>query len=1077
MKKLTKIKLINWHYFINETITIEGNVLLTGENGTGKSTVLDALQFVLTAGKQKFNTAANEKASRDLIGYVRCKTGFDLNQYARVGDVTSHVALEFFDENKKSTFIIGTVIDSASNLSNPKYIFYRIEGKLIADALFLDQETPRNINNFKIYLNNLKAYIMKTQEQARKDFCHRFGSLNHRFVDLIPKALAFRPINNVKDFVYSYILDKKEIYIDYFKENIRTVTEFENLLKQVKVKVTQLEAISEIFDKIKQVEENRDIQEYIIKRTNKEINLIDIENKEKAYHKLILDKELTERSKLNLNQELTKERDYLQDLERTLATNDNYQLLKDLHKEKSSLENQLAALINVEKALDEKLTQLYANIYKLNTYNVNLPGMDKIYQYRNKEINEANIQDLLITLDVLNTERKKMHEELIYNRANLLHKRDLERNKIAEVNEDISILQKKQLIYPDYVMKLKNAIHTELKKVLGKDIRPKVLCELLYMKDETWQEAVEGYLNTQRFNLIVEPEYFDLSLRVYEQVKYELNIHTTGLINTQELGAYKSDKENSLAYLVGSENQFAKNYINMILNNVVCCEHVDELKQYPVSITKTCMVYKNKTARQIKKAVYDPPFIGRDAYKKQLAKKLAEKATLAQLINDYDGQIKQIDTLIELFDKLEIVSIRDNLTVKLNIQKTAKAIELNAEKIKEIDSSSFIEIEINIQKIKETVKTLETRLTHLAEKIGSINSNIVYKNSEVNEARSKQTLLETELKAIERKILAILNKAEERYIEAIKNKDLNTVNTNYERQLSNSETRIINLLSDLRVKQTDYNRDHHFGAATGIDGMEVFYAELDKLKTSQIVIYEEKIREAKKKAEEQFQDEFLSKLQENILNAQREFDKLNDALKGITFGEDRYNFVYYDDKNSKKLYDMIMDNSNIGGKSLFSESFKEKHQEALDELFDQISLDNEASKLALDKYTDYRSYMDYDIKIINNSGSTASFSKVGREKSGGETQTPYYVAIAASFIQLYNSYHNDSIGLILFDEAFDKMDEQRIESMMVFLNKLNLQVILAAPPQKLESIAPNVETTLIVSRKEDVAFIEAFHHE
>ena len=46
MKTLTKVKLINWHTFSNEEFEIYKNALITGENGTGKSTILDAIQYV-----------------------------------------------------------------------------------------------------------------------------------------------------------------------------------------------------------------------------------------------------------------------------------------------------------------------------------------------------------------------------------------------------------------------------------------------------------------------------------------------------------------------------------------------------------------------------------------------------------------------------------------------------------------------------------------------------------------------------------------------------------------------------------------------------------------------------------------------------------------------------------------------------------------------------------------------------------------------------------------------------------------------------------------------------------------------
>jgi hypothetical protein len=72
-------------------------------------------------------------------------------------------------------------------------------------------------------------------------------------------------------------------------------------------------------------------------------------------------------------------------------------------------------------------------------------------------------------------------------------------------------------------------------------------------------------------------------------------------------------------------------------------------------------------------------------------------------------------------------------------------------------------------------------------------------------------------------------------------------------------------------------------------------------------------------------------------------------------------------------------------------------REIMTELFERIVIDDEQSQGALEKYTDYRTYMDYDIKIIHDDGNTSSFSKVCREKSGGETQTPYYVAIVGFF--------------------------------------------------------------------------------
>ena len=120
MKKLVKVRLINWHYLANETIELDGNTLLTGPNASGKSTIMDAITYVLTAGDTAFNLAANEKGKRDLKGYVKCKLGMDDREYLRNGDVSGHIALEFYDEKAESSFTVGVVIDAFGDLTPVK---------------------------------------------------------------------------------------------------------------------------------------------------------------------------------------------------------------------------------------------------------------------------------------------------------------------------------------------------------------------------------------------------------------------------------------------------------------------------------------------------------------------------------------------------------------------------------------------------------------------------------------------------------------------------------------------------------------------------------------------------------------------------------------------------------------------------------------------------------------------------------------------------------------------------------------------------------------------------------------------
>ena len=73
-KALSRICLNNWHYIDKKILTLsEGINFFTGHSGSGKSTVIDAIQIVLyanTDGRGFFNKAAADDSDRSLIEYL-----------------------------------------------------------------------------------------------------------------------------------------------------------------------------------------------------------------------------------------------------------------------------------------------------------------------------------------------------------------------------------------------------------------------------------------------------------------------------------------------------------------------------------------------------------------------------------------------------------------------------------------------------------------------------------------------------------------------------------------------------------------------------------------------------------------------------------------------------------------------------------------------------------------------------------------------------------------------------------------------------------------------------------------------
>ena len=215
---------------------------LIGENGAGKSTLLDAIQFVVTCSTNHFNKAAHENGKRKLTGYIRCKTGRENHPYERTGEISAHVALEFYEESKEKYFVIGAVIDSATE-GQETVVRYLMDNVMLEDEMFKIGNRPRTITEFRSFNNKNIKLFAKTNAEGKKMIKQRFGRIEDKFFQLIPKALAFKPIDDIKDFVYSYVLDEKEVNIDNLRENVRSYQELEKTLEGVKNRIEKLSEI------------------------------------------------------------------------------------------------------------------------------------------------------------------------------------------------------------------------------------------------------------------------------------------------------------------------------------------------------------------------------------------------------------------------------------------------------------------------------------------------------------------------------------------------------------------------------------------------------------------------------------------------------------------------------------------------------------------------------------------------------------------------------------------------------------------------------------------------------------------
>ena len=657
-----------------------------------------------------------------------------------------------------------------------------------------------------------------------------------------------------------------------------------------------------------------------------------------------------------------------------------------------------------------------------------------------------------------------------------IQKYQTERN---EATKRIEKLEKKKLTYPGSVERLVSAIKEEFMQI-GRKSEPHVLCELLEIEDETWRNAAEGYLNTQRFYILVEPESFDIALGIYDRLRREKKVFGVGLINTQNMEQYEEVPEGTLASVVTSKNRYARRYINMVLGKVMLCDRYEDLKKYPVSITRECMRYQNRVASAIKPEIFSVPFIGKQALKVQLELEKKKCDQLSKRISELETRRKAMESVIVPLNTETDVDIKYRLDVITRLHMLQVGIKKCEDNIRTLKkNATLIQKQIQLETLQELLRELQEKINKSNQELGTVRRIKDEKKTKIEQLSGQQVLLQKEVKNLLESAGDVQSFWMKEYETQTTQKSYEQFRDNFDRRRKANETICKNAEKQMIDVMIVYKTEHDFGAAPSMEGYPEYASVYERLRTSELLEYEEKVQSARVSAEEEFREQFLAKLQENMKQAQSEFRELNKALKDITFSNERYEFIYMPSGHYRNYYDMIMDDFNvIQGESIFSGIFHETHKEVIDELFERLALNNESSSKTLAEFTDYRTYMDYDIKIIHSDGTFSYYSKVCEEKSGGETQTPFYVTVAASFVQLYtNNIGGEATGLVMFDEAFNNMDDERISGVLEFMNRLPLQLIIAAPPDKIQYIGPSMEETLLIMTDEKVSFVEKYCHE
>ncbi len=1071
MKLLKKVLLINWLNYSFQEVEFGRITFLTGKNASGKSTLIDAIQLVMlgeTNGKF-FNQAANEKSGRTLESYLYGYKGdieTNLSQKVmREGGFTSYIALEFFDEEKAKYFTLGFTAQCPKDRKGMRHRWFILHDSPIPETKLLNAHSrPYNFDEFKEFLSehlNGRYDIYDTNARYRDAELFEIGELKPKYHGTLKKAVPFAPILNIADFITEYICDvRSKIDISGMQKAIRGYSDLENEAHIITEKISDLEKIREGWETYQDSYTKMRRNEFFLSRSKTENYKNEIIDNEKEQQKVKENIELNKNSLGEIESSLLVLGKRKDDLLVELGSGDQKkkeEINRKIRQNENEIERINKGVYEVHSFMVSASSFILSKIDEFEKAGISLfsgycPVMRDLKALAIDNITSLSVRDIRENFSDFTEDYNTIKSEYKNNEIDL-------KERIRRVEDEITKLEKGMKRYPEKVIEFQ----TRCSKELGRNV--KIFADVVEVSEEykEYSGSLEALLGEKRFFLIIHEEEKEIVESILEN---EFEMDNVGFIFP--LKYIPKIGENSFSEALISNNEIATAYIKSVLGHI----HHDGVPH----LSPDGMVQTQRDIYTLDGDIASVPFLGRNAIKIQLEN---AKNTLSAL----NRERANIEMILHIFkDKdLPLLDQKREEDFNLAIGEVKKIKGLDEEIVrlrKELDGldlASIARLENEIRDVEEEIRTLNTNKIDISQNIGILKnslSNLEDKNSEL-----KLSLDKAEEEIRNNYDAAFIEDNEPKFIESWKSKaGRDEIISIYERNFKGFETKLINNRKALYELRQGYNNKWHL-SYTVVDSEDnkEFDRELAALKDNELPQHIENIEKAKKSARYQMKNDFLSKMSDNIKSVESQIKDFNSILSKYHFGGDTYSFTVAPSKDNRTFYNMFMDDEFVLGPdiddSLFGKSFSSKYEKELDELFSILVPERNDGKSDAEKerqisyYTDYRAYLTFDMDVTNQYGEVQKLSKNMQYKSGGETQIPFYLSILVSFAQvcrMKDTKGKSTVRLVIFDEAFSKMDGERIRTCLRLLkNDFDLQVIFSAPPEKLKDVIPFTEDIIV----------------
>lgn len=1113
MMELRRLTMVNWHLFDVEEIDVWGSFGILGENRSGKSTVLDMVQVVLSGASRSYlrlNAVAGE-SGRSRSGSRRsvhsyCLGALGDGEYRRPRDTLTYIAIGFEDvTGEREPVTIGLAIEARPTETVETVLArFVVAGRLLSARDFtelrgqelfttswedvkgrlIEELGPERVINHRDkatefvreYMRRLTPSLPNAEPNARA------------LLKAIVNAMALNQNYSATEFVRQFILEENPIRISELRSSIETYRSVNATIVILQRKLAALQDVRVHVSEFEQSLHRRALEEWLQARA----------------------RWLAARAE---NRALLSE---LADADRQIAANEEdravaRECVEDAEKEIDRLNKAIAAHA-AQSGRDLWEQQLRRSERERESSKVQVSRLVRAVAELAHVAGDAGVDvnnycRLAARGELADLRELKQAEATIAPHAAGIRDGMLERSRA--LGRQLSVLvpeiqRLKEALAPGGDRLNAAYLSEETRRLVRRlesmriDARP--LCDLVEIVDPEWTAAAEALLGRDREAVFVDRSRIADATLIFREGRREFR--GASLVSLNKLEAYRSPPApGSFPALFRAQDLDAMAFLQRRYGTVRLATTMEEFNR-PGRALMTDGLYDDGLVRSHRSISAADHKIGRSAQAtllQRMGEDLAEKGEQFEKLSVEERRLTQAATaLASLFEDgaLRLSSMLEQLASCAADARDA------SDKIAAIDASGDGGLrerrneQERFRKLKAAeLKSIEDRNSKHATRRAIAEHKLGGTETQPG-SRNNMTIAVGRYR--QRKRLFDYRQGNDAYRERLRqwrrggNAGALADPASAARREAAAHNQIQEKAEEARGRENDRNRraelaaqgalrDYfntpEFGVSSQVGPESPLLTDIKPwmntliadIEANELRRYEAQAREASERASVLFRGEFVNALMARISKMERDLESLNRSLRPHPFHNERYSFHRTPEAEFQPILKIIEISrmSDDALDMLFRQDLPEDypHKDTI-KAVEQLLEDREKDVTA---FEDYRNFYAFEIHMEDIvSGSKTRWETRRNTGSGAEQQVPLYVAIGASLAAVYGSSPQlrgaKGMSPALFDEAFSKMDGKNQRAMMSFYAELGLQVIVAAPLEKKAAIIGYMETLVEIDR-------------